>query len=244
MNIEQVKEAEAEIRRLVTEVYVDERGKADPVFDGIISSERYLVCPFKMLWILKEPWDGPDSSGGGWSLITDQLATWPVRDLSQSTFHPIIYITFGVLKGVWDYDAMPWVSKMSDAEDVIRSIAFINAKKLPGATRGAHHPTILKWYRRGADIIDRQINAYSPEIVFGCAPHFREIMLRAGIQTDIIRSHGCVKFAHASGRLFLEVYHPGQTQVKRVDYVNDALHVVRRNLRHRVRLCRGQARRL
>ena len=218
--------AEAEIKQLVKDVYFDERGKADPIYDGVINIPQYVACRTKILWILKEPWDGPDSSGGGWSLVSNQLAIWPVRDLSQSTFQPIIFIINGILKEVWDYDAMPWVRDMPDAEDLIRSIAFINAKKLPGATRGAHHPTIMSWYQKGAHIIDRQIEAYSPKIIFGCAPHFRTIMLRAGIKPDEIRSHGSANFAHSRDRLFLEVYHPGQTQIKRAAYVNDVLYIV------------------
>ncbi|MGO8765778.1 MAG: hypothetical protein ACLQSR_11680, partial [Limisphaerales bacterium] len=89
-----------------------------------------------------------------------------------------------------------------------------------------HHPTILSWYQKGAHIIDRQIEAYSPKIIFGCAPHFREIMLRVGIKPNEIRSHGSVNFAHSRDRLFLEVYHPGQTQIERADYVNDVLHII------------------
>src|ERR1700677_3890117 len=109
ITVANLEQAEVEIKRLIKEVYVDERGKADPIFDGVVKINRYVLCPTRMLWILKEPWDGPDSSGGGWSLVSNSLAIWPVSDLSQSTFHPIIYITNGILKEVWDYNAMPWI---------------------------------------------------------------------------------------------------------------------------------------
>ena len=217
---------EEEIRRLVDKVYVDERGLASPIYDGVIDPVQYFKSPKRILWILKEPWDGENSSGGDWSL-SKALAEKPVSEISQSTFHPIIYITYGIFKKEPDYDEMPWVDQMDSPEDFLRSIAFINAKKLPGVTRGAYSPTILQWYQKGREIIERQIKAYNPEIVFGCSPHFPEIMENIFGEHNVpVKSIGSADYAFFEGRIYVHVYHPGQTQIDRQKYVNDALAAV------------------
>jgi hypothetical protein len=226
MNPESLARAEVEITRLVKEVYVGERGKAEPIFDGVIEPERYLSSRTRILWVLKEPWDEVDSSGGGWHLCREALAKKPVCELSQATFHPIIYVTYGVLKQVWDFQLIPDVCDMPDAEDILRSIALINAKKLPGVTRGPSSSTILHWYQKGAHIIDLQIQAYESHIILGCGPHFPEVMRRAGIKPTEIQARGSVQYAHANGRLCVQAYHPGQTQMDRPTYVKDILAVI------------------
>ena len=114
---------------------------------------------------------------------------------------------------------------MEDPENVIRSIAIVNAKKLPGVTRGAYAPTIMYWYGRGADIIRRQIEACDPHIVFGCSPHFPAIIDSFGM-ADQIQTFESANYAWSESRLFVHVYHPGQTQITREKYVDDALGAV------------------
>jgi hypothetical protein len=224
--IKRLIEAEQKICRLVDEVYIDERGLASPIYDGVIVPALYLKAPKRILWILKEPWDGVNSSGGEWSL-SKCLAEKPVSELSQSTFHPIIYITYGIFKNVAEYNKMPRVKDMDNPEDLLRSIAFINVKKLPGVTRGAYSPTIMSWYGKGREIIKRQLEAYQPDIVFGCSPHFPSIM--EGLIPELkkaIKTSGSADYASSGSRIYVHVHHPGQTQNGRAKYVDDALAAV------------------
>jgi len=211
---------------MVDKVYVDQPGRAEPVYDGIVNLKRYAAAPAKILWILRETRDEADTLAGGRLLCEDYFGITPVMQLNQSTFQPIIYITHGIFNRLFDYEQMPGVHALPNAEDLVRSIALIYAKKLPGGPRGTPAAEILKWYRKGADIIDRQIEAYGPEIIIGCSPHFPEIMSRAGIAKHLIRSHGSVAYAHFNGRLYVHVCHPGQKQIIRSKYVNDVLQLI------------------
>lgn len=222
-----IEEAEARIREMVESIYIDPAGKAEPIFDGVIDAALYCASTPRTMWILKEPWDEADSSGGGWSLSADVLCKKPVSSLSQATFHPIIYIAYGLFSRVSTFDDMPWVRDMGEAERVLRSLAFINAKKLPGVTRGAYAPSILEWYSRGRAVIHAQIAAFAPEIIFGCSPHMPAILddLAVGWR-ERKQSTGSADYVWHDNILFVHVYHPGQTQINRARYVDDALMAV------------------
>ena len=214
------------IRHRIDEVYVDPSSNADPIYDGVIDADLYCASVPRIMWILKEPWDDIDSSGGGWSLSSDLLARKPVSSLSQATFHPIIYIAYGLFHDVQAYDQIPWVRDM-DAEDTLRRLAFINVKKLPGVTRGSYSPLIKEWYRRGREVIQEQIAAYAPEIVFGCSPHM-PLILDDRIEgwRDRKLTVGSAECVFHDNTMFVHVYHPGQSQVLRAKYVEDALNAV------------------
>ena len=219
--------ADARIRDKIDEIYCDSRGLAEPIYDGVVDAALYCATSPRIMWILKEPWDDLDSSGGGWSLTADLLAKKRVSELSHSTFHPIIYIAYGLLNGIQSFDALPWVRDMENPEDILRRLAFINAKKLPGVTRGAYGPLIMEWYGRGREVIHDQIDSYGPDIVFGCAPHMPAILDdRVEGWRDRILSVGSADSIRHEGRTYVHVYHPGQTQISRAKYVDDALAAV------------------
>lgn len=226
MTPELIQAEDARIREMVESIYVDPTERAAPIFDGVIDAHRYCASSCRVMWILKEPWDDVNSSGGGWSLCVD-LATKPVSSLSQATFHPIIYIAFGLFKGIATFDEMPWVRDMDDPEGILRQLAFVNVKKLPGVTRGAYGPTIMEWYSRGRAVILQQIASYAPDIVFGCAPHFTAILsdLLSGL-AEQVQPVGSAGYVWHGNTLFVQVYHPGQTQIARARYVDDALGAV------------------
>jgi hypothetical protein len=226
VDLENLRANEDRIRKLVNSIYVDKSGLAEPIFDGVINPELYCAAPYRLMWILKEPWDEENSSGGGWSLA-QVLNEQPVSSLSHFTFHPIIYIAYGLFNGISTWADMPYVRDMNDPEFVLRRLAFVNVKKLPGVTRGAYSPTIMEWFSRGKAIIMEQIRAYSPNVVFGCSPHLPAIldelqpMWREAVQTV-----GSADYVWHQKTLFVHVYHPGQSQVSRETYVDDALKAV------------------
>jgi hypothetical protein len=219
-------EAESRIHALVKSTYVDPTGRAEAILDGVINFDRYCAASCRVMWILKEPLDGENSSGGGWNLA-GVLDEKPVSELGQATFHPIIYIAYGLFNDLTSFDAMPWMRYMEDPEGVLRRLAFVNVKKLPGVTRGAYGPTIMAWYSKGRNIIMEQLKAYRPDIVFGCAPHFPVILDNIiGGWRNRVRSVGSAEYVWHEKTLFVHVYHPGQTQITRDEYVDDALNAV------------------
>jgi len=221
-----LRESEAIIQRMIETLYVDLSGRAEPISDGVINVELWCSSPLRVMWILKEPWDGEDSSGGGWSICADVLNVKPVSELGHTTWHPIIYIAFGLFNNK-TYAGMPCVRDMNSPEGVLRRLAFINVKKLPGVRWGAYTPGILDWYIRGRKIILEQIRAYCPHVVFACSPNFPAILndLDCGWRSRLC-SVGSAAYVWHENVLFVHVYHPGQTQITRENYVNDALAAV------------------
>jgi len=215
--------SEAEIARLVAIHCVDPTGKADPILDGVIEPARYVQAPVKILWILKEPWDGADHSGGGWNLCG--LLSTRARDMMKgSTFRNIYYVTYGMLKGVRDWNSIPYPKNDPDAAATLQSIAFINAKKLPGPRRGSKPDGILSAYEKSREIIRRQITAYRPDVVLGCAPHMPRIIDdMAGERSPGRRRSGHVRHLNLSGTIYMEVFHPAQVSIRHADYVADIL---------------------
>lgn len=145
---------------------------ADPriVLDGAVDIVRYVAASPRILWVLKEP-----HGGGPWDLrhyFRDQLFS---NDKGQwhRTAGLLIVVSHGLLNG-----NLPWGAWATDARsiaDSLRDVAVININKFGG-------DAVADWdrlYRAGLElgpVIERQINALSPQIVilggsFGVLPN-------------------------------------------------------------------------
>lgn len=225
MTAEQLIQQESAIRQAVTLSYVDPTGKADPIYDGIVDPALYLAAPAKVLWVLKEPWDEPDRSGGGWSLTEHCLNPRPEEMAKGPTFQPIIYVTHGIFKRLSSWDSMPYISEQLDMALVLRSIGFINVKKLPGLSR-ANNDEVFAAYLASRDLILQQIRTYEPDYILGCRPHMAAIMQDLGARPHQIIARNSVRYAKLGNCLLLDIYHPAQTTISRESYVNDILEVI------------------
>lgn len=212
---------------LAAETYLDPTGQAEIIWDGVVDPEAYLAAPVRIMWFLKEPYCDGKNGGGGWSLIHDHIRAKPPTQLGHHTFHPIIYLTHALLTGEHDYRAIPYVREMPEAaKQALLSIAFINAKKLPGVTYGVHGDVIMHWFTKGRAVLDRQIQAFNPHLIFGCAPHFFAIFKERGLRYgEEIGTSGTADWAWIDGRLYIHVPHPGVRSNKH-EYFNDALDCV------------------
>jgi hypothetical protein len=219
MTAKQIIQRESSIGLAVSLSYTDPTGKADPIYDGIPNPEFYVAAPAKILWILKEPWDEADRSGGGWGLTRDCLDSRPHEMAKGPTFQPIIYVTYGLFNRL-NWDRMSYIRDQPDVALVLRSIAFINVKKLPGLTR-ANNGEVLAAHLASREVILQQIRAYEPDYIFGCRPHMAVIMQDLGVPPDQIVTRNSVRYARAGNRLLLDICHPAQTTISRERYVND-----------------------
>ena len=225
MTLDQIIENEQTIREAITRSYVDPTGKALPVYDGVVDATLYSTAPSRILWILKEPWDQPDCSGGGWSITQDLLNQQSAKMAKGHTFQPIIYVTYGIFNRVWSRHDMPSISAAPEMALLLRSIAFINAKKLPGLKR-SNDRQILDSYHVSREVILQQINSYKPDYVFGCRPHMSASIADLGVGFTDIRTHGKARYARIGSSLYFDVFHPAQSRISRARYIDDILHVV------------------
>lgn len=220
-----------EIEELICKNYVDENGLCEPIVDGIVNIDKYLQSRFKILWILKEPYDDVKDglpSGGGWHFCNDFLAPdgfYKRIGQSRATWHPIIYVTYGLLNDFMLYESMDYLRDDESMAEIIRSVAVINIKKLPGFTRTYDYGSICNAYNKHKDVLLKQIDTYNPDIIIGGSTlqlFFNDLGIR-----DKLKNNRTVDYAIKNSQLFISAYHPAQTQLKRHDYVNDIINTVR-----------------
>ena len=224
MTLEQLELSERAIRAAVDRIFIDPTGKAEPIYDGVVDPERYCAAPSKILWILKEPWDGDDRSGGGWSITQDLLRAKTAEMAKGPTIQPIIYVSYGILNQVWTWADMEYIRDDPEMAQVLHSIAYINVKKLPGL-KTSKDSEILSAYQTSREAIHQQIAAYQPDFVIGCRPHMAAIMTDIGIASDDIFSNDSARWATKEGTTFIDVYHPAQTTITRDRYIDDILSI-------------------
>ena len=220
-----------EIEELICKNYVDENDLCEPIVDGIVNIEKYLHSRFKILWILKEPYDDVENnlpSGGGWHFCNDFLAPdgfYKRIGQSRATWHPIIYTSYGILNDFMQYESMDYIRDDESMAEIVRNIAVINVKKLPGFTRTYDYSIISNAYNKHKDILLKQIDTYNPDIIIGGSTlqlFFDDFGIR-----DILKNNRSVDYATKNSRLYISAYHPAQTQVTRDIYVNDIINTVK-----------------
>ncbi len=211
--------------------YVDTNGKCEPIIDGIVDIDEYLNSKFKVLWILKEPHDDKEdgfASGGGWHFANDFLAPsgfYKRMGLSRSTWQPIVYVTYGMLNDFMNFDDMDYIRNNQSMTDIVRKIAVINVKKLPGFTRTNDFGPISLAYNKHKELLHKQIETYSPNIIIGGST-LHLFYKQLDLKKEDEKIFGCVEYYEKDLKLFIAAYHPAQTTVTRDCYVNDIINLV------------------
>src|ERR1035438_8255382 len=110
-----------------------------PFTDGIINPKKYLESKYKILWILKEPYDGIDDDGiprsGGGTLAKDLNKDKFYKDMIKDkrgyykTYAPMIYVSYSLLNGFMKYDNMDDIENNISMTEIFKSTALINVKK-------------------------------------------------------------------------------------------------------------------
>lgn len=209
----------AEINELAEKI--KESNDVWPICDGVSDIEEYLQSSPKIMWILKEPYDGFDENGnpnnGGYTLLEDlkdqretQLKPMP------STIQRVIYATYGIFTG-YKYDDM-WLYKEPEMYKYLFQIAYINLSKMPAYTTSGD---MTSKYYAWRDIVLKQIDLFQPNvIIFGGT--FQYIKDDLGIdETYLIHSEENWKLNiyKKNDTLYIETYHPGVRRSPRT-YVN------------------------
>lgn len=212
--------------------YIDTNEKCEPIIDGIVDVEKYLNSKFQILWILKEPYDDEEdgfASGGGWHFANDFLAPdgFDKRmGRSRSTWQPIVYVTFGLLKDFMLFDDMDYIRDNPTMTNIVRHIAVINVKKLPGFTRTYDFGPIATAYNKHKDLLHKQIDTYNPNIIIGGST-LHLFYDELGLKKNDEKKFGCVEYYEKGEKLYIAAYHPAQTTVTRDCYVNDIINLVK-----------------
>ncbi len=180
------------------------------ITDGIVNLTDYYNSAIKIMWILKEPY-----GSGGYSMtegLNNDRALGKNKD-AQSTFHPIIYSTYGILNDFLKYNNNFKIRDQSCMSLILRQIAFVNVQKIPGKTR-TPNANLKRYYRTNKEIVLQQIKVYRPDIIIGG----KTLHL---FKTDL-KNLRELEFGHFAmdNQLFINAFHPAQTKITREEYVN------------------------
>jgi hypothetical protein len=212
---------------------IDISGHTQAIMDGIVDIDTYLQSHPKILWILKEPYDAVENgtpAGGGWSLTKDVLR----RDdffsrikRTQSTWHPIIYVCTGLLNNFSEYGSMDYINDSPGMVKILKNIAVINVKKLPGLTQTHRFNPIAEAYNQHKAILLKQIRVYNPDIIIGAStmPLFYDDL---EIDRKKIEKYGSIHYVVKDAKIYIDAYHPGQMRVTKSQYVNDIIYIVKK----------------
>lgn len=229
INVEDFKKSVKEIEKSIWENYVDENGKADPIIDGIIDIDEYLSSAPKILWILKEPHDEIEdglAAGGGWKFSDDFLGKedyYKKLNKSKATWNPIVYTSFSILNGFKNFSELDDLTDNPLMYSVVKKIAVINVKKLPGFTKTPNFSIIKKSYDKNKEILHQQIELFNPDIIIGGSTlHLFFDYLKIS-QNDLL--HDEANYAIKNSKLYITAYHPAQTEISQEKYVNEIVNI-------------------
>ncbi len=205
----------------------------DPIYDGIIDVEKYVQAKYRILWVLKEPYDGKDENGnpfgGGWSipeLVRSKHTIWEFEGGGRPTFRPMIYTSWGIFNNFCQWNKMNDVEEDPSMLEALKSIAYINVKKLPGMTesRGSH---LQKAYNQDKDLLFKQIECFNPDIViFGYTISY--FLPDLGFRHEDFHSFGSLKYIIHDKKIYIDAYHPAQRNtISAPEYCNDIINAVK-----------------
>jgi hypothetical protein len=224
MNIIEFKKKEAEIKLLIGKL-ADEAADRYPIYDGINNIEEYVNSKYKILFVLKEPYDEKDGEGGGFSILN--VIEKENYGRSFKTYYPLIYISYGILNDFTLYADMPDIQpNFKYMNSYLHKVAHINISKLPSLNRAKTiFSDIQEAYNKDLEndrIILKQIDAYNPDIIIGCG--IGEILTEdLGLYYDATNACQSRKYPNI---LYVEAYHPAQFSITSEKYVDPIIQSV------------------
>lgn len=219
MDIENLRK---EHENLITEMGNLKGINCTPIPDGIVDIDRYFKSDIKILWINKEVNSAGDNHA--WSLI-DVLNNLKSKLKDETgwgnTFTPIIYTLYGIFNQT-NWENTPDIVEEYEIAEIIKNIAYINAKKLPGGAKANYNE--VRKYSSENDILKRQITLFKPDVII-CGGTFdildnifEEIYGEAYDNMKAIPNTAKNRIYYNEDIIIFEAYHPGQTTIKESVY--------------------------
>jgi len=229
MTLAEIERASSEIDSLVSSqmFLIDEEIK--PIHDGIIDPERYIGSKYKILWILKEPYD--DDMEGGWDfkgMIKGKNSIFEFAT-GRNTFRPIIYSSWGILNNFCLFDDMDNIEDVPSMLNAFKSIAYINIKKTPGA-RSSNSQTVQYYYQKHKDLLLKQVNYINADIIIG-GNTLQYLQGDLNLKSENRRQFNRLSYYQCANKLYINAYHPAQrpslTKVSLEQYCDDIINVAK-----------------
>ncbi len=206
------------------------------IVDGLVKAKMYFRSNPKIAWFLKEAYTVEENGFHIKKHYGQEDAYNNFFKLKATqTWHPIIYSSYAILNNYDSYNDMYDIKGDPSMCDVIKQIAIINANKFPSQTYSRTTASNLKkGFEEFQNFLKQQIDLLNPSIlIFGGTFHlYKESIFKLTNkhkikEFDELKKSGVGAWID-NGRLFLEVYHPANTQMKHPDYVDSILRAYKR----------------
>jgi len=234
MTIQDLTAKSKELDTLINSTITSTQEDTFPILDGIVDPERFLSAKYKILWILKEPYDDFDDEGvpfgGGWDLKEVLKSKNSIQEYEggKPTFKPMLYTSWGILNNFCLWNDMGNVEKDISMMEALKSIAYINVKKIPGH-KSSYYKVIQDAYDQHKNILLKQIEYINPDIIIGGSTlglFLNDLQLS---RNETVRHRG-INYFIKNGKIFIEAYHPAQrtssTGVTQEQYCDDIITAV------------------
>lgn len=205
--------------------------KREIITDGVMNVDNYFLNDIRLAWMLKEPYDELDGTGGGWSYFEmfkgGDLYLEQFNRPHKVTWHPIIYISYGIMNNFMKWSDLDYIRENHKMCDVVKNVAFINSQKLPSknVTRTDIND-LIESISKNSDLLKRQVNLLNPNVlIFGNTFNLYKEILDISI-SDLVDYENGIKYIVKDGKLYISTYHPAQTQIKRNLYVDGIISLV------------------
>jgi len=218
---------EKELESLIKKLADKAKGRY-PIFDGINNIDQYLAAQYKIVFVLKEPYDGSNGTGGGFAI--KKILDFDGYGKGSKTFAPMIYIATSILNGFLSFDQIEstvqenFKMKTND----LYKVAHINIGKLPSKKETRTSFTDIKDAytkdRQNDQIILKQIDAYEPDFIIGCGI---QNLLNSDLELYKEESLHGLRSKKYPNLLYIGTYHPSQTTIKRPVYCNHVIDLAR-----------------
>jgi hypothetical protein len=205
--------------------------KAESVYDGVLDCKKYLESAYRICWVLKEPCHKGDEKFGGRSLTGNILARnelYPGVVGNSPAWQPMAYVAYSLLNGFEPYNSMDYISDDSKMAQSLNGIALINVNKMPANNR-LNNNDIAEKYEYWKPILFWQLRQYDPHIIIfeNTFKYFQEDL---GIENREKRHEGHVDYVIKNNKIYLDAYHPAQTDIIRDVYIQNIINIVKTNI--------------
>ncbi|NOS90863.1 MAG: hypothetical protein HOP30_02975 [Cyclobacteriaceae bacterium] len=204
--------------------------KEGQIIDGLVNPLKYLNAKFKIAWFLKEAYTEEEK---GWHIKKYYGGENAYKSFFSNTaiptWHPIIYVSYGILNNFQDWATMHYIRYKPEMCDVVSEIAIINANKWPSKTDTITlHKNLEEGFKECKPIIEHQVQVLKPEIhIFGNTVHLYMEIFGLNDSQPIVESD-LLKVWQKDGKLFIGTYHPAIRSYKRQKYVDGIINEVKK----------------
>ena len=207
--------------------YVDVLGRdfindaRQPIYDGVIDIGSYLKSSPRIVWMLKEPYDGEECTGGGWSLADNIKESIRNQKTTCNSFKMMAKIAYAVQNHIESYEDCIFPGENYDVFRALNSIAIIDISKMPAKTVSGD---VNKYYEYWKPILYWQLHVYNPDVViFGHTyKYFEEDLALVGLKKRYGKNTDYI----INNRLYIDAYHPGR---KGEEYFSEIVNVIKEN---------------